>query len=142
LYARVCGTQQRRFSPITISCTHSRQPAITRLSAKVEGLPRATELSNILPSLDQPVYSTVTMSVAAGCSVLLPGRSTLEMRPVALFVASAGGAVRSGGAARSLACARAGRGFHSAATARAIATTGRIGVGIRNTLPPARRAGN
>ena len=86
MYARACGTQQRRFSPITISCTHSRQPAITRLSVKVDGLPRATELSNILPSLDQPVYSTVTMSVAAGCSLLLPGRSTLEMRPVALFV--------------------------------------------------------
>ena len=47
--------EKRRFSPCTISCTPSVQPAITRSSGNVAGLPRETELSNILPSVVQPV---------------------------------------------------------------------------------------
>jgi hypothetical protein len=55
LYASACGTQQRRVSPIVMRITHSRQPAITRSSGNVDVTPRATVLSNIIPSLRQPV---------------------------------------------------------------------------------------
>ena len=64
------------------------------------------------------------MSVAIGFSLLVPGVITFEMRPVALFVASAGGAVRSGGGASSLTWAAAAP--DQRAAARAIAATGRL----------------
>ena len=49
------GIQKRRFSPTTISCTPSVQPSITASSGRPIGSPRTTELSNILPSVVQPV---------------------------------------------------------------------------------------
>src|SRR5690349_15989479 len=74
------------------------------------------------------------MSVAIGFSWLVPGLTTFETRPVALLTASGGGAVRSGGASRSLACARTARGDQSAATARAIAATERVEIGMLNPV--------
>ncbi len=70
---------------------------MTRFKGKLAGLPRETELSNIFPSVVHPVYCTVTMSSAAGCCVPVPGVSTLDARPEAVFTASAGGAATSGG---------------------------------------------
>lgn len=54
-YAIADGIQTRRFSPATMSCTASVQPLITSETPKVIGSPRATELSNMIPSLSQPV---------------------------------------------------------------------------------------
>src|SRR6187200_107128 len=70
----------------------SLNPGMTRATPNVAGLPLATELSNILPSVVQPVYSTVTRSSLVGCSLLVDGVRTLVARPDAVFVASAGGA--------------------------------------------------
>ena len=49
------GIQKRVRSPSTISCTPSFQPRITSSRLSVAGVPRTTELSNILPSVVQPV---------------------------------------------------------------------------------------
>ncbi len=49
------GIQKRGFSPTTISCTPSVQPLITPFSGNDAGSPRTTELSNILPSIVQPL---------------------------------------------------------------------------------------
>src|SRR6188508_722325 len=84
----------------------SLNPGMTRATPNVAGLPLATELSNILPSVVQPVYSTVTRSSLVGCSLLVDGVRTLVARPDAVFVASAGGAATSGGAGIGF-CARA-----------------------------------
>ena len=54
-YASASGIQSRRVSPATMSCTPSVHPAITRSSGNDAGAPRATELSNIFPSVVQPV---------------------------------------------------------------------------------------
>ena len=54
-YASSSGIQKRRFSPTTINCTPSVQPRMTPFSGNVEGWPRVTELSNIRPSVVQPV---------------------------------------------------------------------------------------
>ncbi len=55
LYASDSGIQNLRFSPTTISCTPSPHPGITRLTPNVDGALRVYELSNILPSVVQPV---------------------------------------------------------------------------------------
>ena len=61
LYASSSGIQKRRFSPTTMSCTPSVQPGMTRPSESVigsalrPGCLGATELSNIFPSVVQPV---------------------------------------------------------------------------------------
>ena len=55
LYASSLGIQKRRFSPVTISCTPSLQPLMTLSTGNVAGSSRVTELSNILPSVVQPV---------------------------------------------------------------------------------------
>ena len=57
----------------------------------IDGWLRVSELSNIRPSLDQPVYCTVTTSFSDGFSPLSPALMTREMRPDGLFTASAGG---------------------------------------------------
>ena len=49
------GIQNRRFSPSTIICPPSVQPGMTRSSGKDVGSPRRSELSNISPSVVQPV---------------------------------------------------------------------------------------
>jgi len=74
------------------------------------------------------------MSVAIGFSALVPGFTTFEISPVALLAASAGGAVRSGGALNWLTCAWAAGGTHRAASARASVATGRIKVLILKLL--------
>ncbi len=53
-YASFSGIQKRRTSPAVMSCTPSVQPAMTLSSGNCAGTPRATELSNILPSVVQP----------------------------------------------------------------------------------------
>src|SRR5207253_10642244 len=55
LYASFSGIQKRAFSPSTINCTPSVQPAMTPSSGNVAGWFFTTELSNILPSVVQPV---------------------------------------------------------------------------------------
>ena len=54
-YASAPGIHSRRFSPTTMSWRPSVQPLMTWLSLKLVGSPRATELSNIFPSLVHPV---------------------------------------------------------------------------------------
>src|SRR5205823_6783706 len=53
-YARLPGIQKRALSPATISCNPSVHPLMTPFSGNDVGCPRATELSNILPSVVQP----------------------------------------------------------------------------------------
>ena len=55
LYARREGIQKRNLSPALINCTPSVHPLITSSRPKVTGSPRSTELSNISPSVIQPV---------------------------------------------------------------------------------------
>ncbi len=54
-YASLPGIQKRRFSPTTMSCSPSVQPGITCVTPKLVGSLRGIELSNIFPSLVQPV---------------------------------------------------------------------------------------
>lgn len=54
-YASFAGIQKRRFSPSTMSDSPSLQPWMTLSSGRTMGLPRATEESNIMPSVVQPV---------------------------------------------------------------------------------------
>src|SRR5688572_19491259 len=62
------------------------------------GSPRATELSNISPSVVQPVLCTSTSEFGRGCRVPVPGVSTLLANPLAVLLASGGGAATSAGA--------------------------------------------
>jgi hypothetical protein len=97
LYARSCGTQQRRFSPTTISCTHSFHPAITRLQRKggrVAACRGAVEHSGRRWRPPRVVHGHDVGG--AGFSSLVPGVTTFEISPVALF----GGIGRRGGEVR------------------------------------------
>ena len=60
------------------------------LSGNVEGLPLEIELSNRLPSVVHPVYSTVTVLSLFGRSVPVPGFKILKARPDLVFSVSAG----------------------------------------------------
>jgi len=51
----VMEQQNRRFSPATMSCTPSVQPAITLSSGNVTGFPPLNELSKFFPSVVQPL---------------------------------------------------------------------------------------
>src|SRR5438876_4353153 len=55
LYASDSGIHRRRFSPGTMSYSPSLKQAMTRFTGKMPGLPLVTELSNIEPSVFQPV---------------------------------------------------------------------------------------
>jgi len=72
------------------------------LIGNVDGALRVNVLSNIRPSFAHPVYCTVTTSFGLGFSVLSPARTTLEIKPDALFVASDGGIVKSAGGAKAM----------------------------------------
>src|SRR3954462_7404945 len=97
---------------------------MARLKGNIDAVGRESELSNLRPSLAQPVYCTVTTSLGPGFSVPSPGRTTLETRPDVLFAASAGGMVRSGGAAKADAadCAAGGSVSGAGVCAAAAAT--------------------
>ncbi len=55
LYASSSGIHIRCLAPTDISCRPSVHPRMTAVSGKLEGSPRATELSNISPSVVHPV---------------------------------------------------------------------------------------
>jgi hypothetical protein len=49
------GTTIRHFESTDISRNASTQPGITPLTGKDEGVPRSTELSKTVPSINEPV---------------------------------------------------------------------------------------
>src|SRR6185437_13750042 len=106
-----------------MSCSPSDQPLMTPSSGNRAGSPVGTELSNVFPAGVQPVYSTVTRSWGPGWLVPLPLTRTLKARPLAIFLASAGGAATSGGAPGAAGGGAGGSGSIGWAAARRPAAT-------------------
>src|SRR5208282_2427244 len=81
------GTTTFHFAPGFMRTRASCQPLMTPLTGNVAAWPRENELSNSVPSIKDPRYCTVTVSVGCGEAALVsPGTRTWYSSPVAVVL--------------------------------------------------------